>query len=98
MSYEVGNVLVRALRWEAAAVADQLDDLRVIVVPPILPDGEILRAASTLAKDHSLSFYDAVWAVTARRYELVLVSADPRLREAGPAESPTRTAQRLRLR
>lgn len=96
--YEVGNVLVRALRWDAAAVADQLDDLRVIVGPPILPDGEILREASTLARDHSLSFYDAAWAATARSYELVLVSADRRLQEAGLAESPTRTAKRLRLR
>jgi len=35
-SYEVGNVLTRALRWSAADVADQLDDLHAILGPPLL--------------------------------------------------------------
>ncbi|HEX5560464.1 MAG TPA: hypothetical protein VFX52_02400, partial [Nocardioidaceae bacterium] len=33
---EVGNVLVRASRWSATDVADQLDDLQQILGPPLL--------------------------------------------------------------
>lgn len=96
--YEVGNVLVRALGWDATTVGDQLDDLREIVGPPLAPSAEMLRDAGSLAEAHALSFYDASWAAAARSFGVTLVSADRRLRNVGLAESPTQTAERLRLR
>lgn len=95
--YEVGNVLVRALKWDAATAADQLDDLREIVGSPLAPSAEMLRDAASLAAIHSLSFYDASWAAAARGLGVVLVSADQRLLGADLAESPQQTAERLRL-
>lgn len=95
--YEVGNVLIRALNWDAATGGDQLDDLREIVGSPLTPSAETLRDAAMLADIHALSFYDAAWAAAARGFGVVLVSADRRLQEAGLAESPRQTADRLRL-
>lgn len=95
--YEVGNVLVRALHWEPAHVVDQLDDLQVILGPPLLMTDDWLRHAAHLAGRHGLTFYDASWAAAADRLEMTLVSADRELLAAGLAESPTVTAARLRL-
>jgi predicted nucleic acid-binding protein len=96
-TYEVGNVLVRALHWEPADVADQLDDLQTILGPPLVMTGDWLRHAAVLAHIHGLTFYDASWAATAERLGLVLVSADRHLLAAGLAESPTATVARLQL-
>lgn len=96
--YEVGNVLVRALRWAARDVADQLDDLRAICGSPLVATGEWLRDAADLASAYGLSFYDAAWAAAARGLTIPLVSADQRMVGAGLAESPTMITQRLRLR
>src|SRR6266480_7021621 len=73
--YELGNVLLRALRWRAADVADQLDDLRAIcsVVPIGAADQ---RPAAQLAEEHGLTFYDAVYAAAARSRGSVLATAD----------------------
>ncbi|MDQ2759399.1 MAG: type II toxin-antitoxin system VapC family toxin [Actinomycetota bacterium] len=95
--YEVGNVLVRALRWNAAAAADQLDDLRAVVGPPLVMTAAWLQRAAALAQDHALSFYDASWAATASELGMPLVSADPRLLDAGLAESPSQIVSRLKL-
>ncbi len=95
--YEVGNVLVRALRWEPSAVADQLDDLRTILGPPLVMTPEWLRHAATLAHTHTLSFYDASWAATAAELGMPLVSADRQLLAAGLAESPSEIVARLKL-
>jgi predicted nucleic acid-binding protein len=95
--YEVGNVLVRALRWEGEAVGDQLDDLREIVGAPLIPGSDSLRDAASLAAEHALSFYDTTWAAVARGLGVTLVSADGALQNAGLAESPTQTVDRLRL-
>lgn len=95
--YEVGNVLVRALRWEPSAVADQLDDLRAILGPPLVMTPEWLRHAATLAHTHTLSFYDASWAATAAELGMPLVSADRQLLAAGLAESPSEIVARLKL-
>jgi len=95
--YEVGNVLVRALRWNAAAAADQLDDLRAVVGPPLVMTAAWLRRAAALAQDHALSFYDASWAATASELGMPLVSADQRLLDAGLAESPSQIVSRLKL-
>ncbi len=95
--YEVGNVLVRALRWAASDVADQLDDLRAVVGEPLVMTADWLRQAARLAESHGLSFYDASWAATASALGIPLVSADQRLLDTGLAESPSQVASRLYL-
>lgn len=96
-SYEVGNVLTRALRWTATDVADQLDDLHAILGPPLVMTPIWLRRAATLAHIHTLSFYDASWAATAVELGIPLISADRGLLAAGLAESPSEIATRLKL-
>jgi len=95
--YEVGNVLLGALRWNAADTAGQLDDLVAIVGPPLVADAVILRRATDLAEQHGLSFYDGSWAAAAQELRIPLVTADRRLIAAGLAESPAEIANRLRL-
>lgn len=95
--YEVGNVLVRALRWEPSAVADQLDDLSTILGPPLVMTADWLRHAAALAHTHTLSFYDASWAATAAKLSMPLVSADRQLLAAGLAEAPSTIGARLKL-
>ncbi len=95
--YEVGNVLSRTLRWTAADVADQLDDLQTILGPPLIMTPSWLRRAATLAELHTLSFYDASWAATASELGVPLVSADHRLLDAGLAESASAITTRLGL-
>jgi predicted nucleic acid-binding protein len=95
--YEVGNVLVRALRWRAPEVSAQIDDLLTLVGAPISPLPEWHRDAAALAEAHSLSFYDASWAAAANALHVPLVSADQRLLAAGLAESPSEIANRLHL-
>lgn len=96
-SYEVGNVLTRALRWPAADVADQLDDLHAILGPALVMTPVWLRRAATLAHIHTLSFYDASLAATAGELGIPLISADHRLLAAGLAESPSEVTTRLKL-
>jgi predicted nucleic acid-binding protein len=95
--YEVGNVLVRALAWPAAAVADQLADLLTIVGTPLVLDPTWVAHAAELAVAHRLTFYDAAWAAAARGLGIALVSADRQLLAAGVAESATTVALRLGL-
>ena len=96
--YEVGNVLLTALHWPAAEIAGQLDDLVAICGAPLLLTPAWFREAASLGAAHQLTFYDAAWAASARGLGISLVSADISLLEAGLAESPTATAERLRLR
>lgn len=95
--YEVGNVLIRALKWPAVEVADQLDDLLLICGTPMVLTAEWLRVAAGLASELRLSFYDAAWAAAARGLACPLVSADHQLVAAGLAESPATVMRRLRL-
>lgn len=95
--YEVGNVLSRALRWRAADVADQLDDLHAILGLPLVMTPVWLRHAATLAHTHTLSFYDAGWAAAAVELGIPLISVDRRLLAADLAESPTEITIRLKL-
>jgi predicted nucleic acid-binding protein len=95
--YEIGNVLVRALGWDPADVADQLDDLLTIAGPPLIVSPAWLRQAALLAYQHNLSFYDASWAAASAELEVPLVSADRKLQGAGLAESPTQACIRLQL-
>lgn len=95
--YELGNVLLRALRWSARDVADQLDDLVTICGTPLVMLPGWLRGAALLGAAHNLTFYDAAWAASARALAIPLVSADTRLLGAGLAESPAGFAGRLGL-
>ena len=95
--YEVGNVLLRALRSPSNDVADQLDDLLTICGAPLTMTADWFRLAANLAGEHQLSFYDASWAAAAGALQIPLISADSRLLAAGMAESPTDIAHRLRL-
>lgn len=95
--YEVGNVLVRALRWPATDVAEQLDDLLTVVGAPLIFTRDWLHDAAALAAAHALSFYDASWAATSAALGIPLVSADRRLLAAGLAESPSAITSRLDL-
>lgn len=93
--YEVGNVLVRALRWSARDVADQLDDLLTICGTPIVMQPEWLHDAAVLATAYTLTYYDAAWAAAARGLEVPLVSADRALVEVGLALAPSAAAEQL---
>jgi predicted nucleic acid-binding protein len=92
--YELGNVLLRALRWSAADVADQLDDLRAIC-SVLAPSAAEQRLAAQLAEEHKLTFYDAVYAAAARSRGSALATADNALLDAGAGESPAAVAARL---
>lgn len=96
-TYEIGNVLIRSLRWRSADTADQLDDVNEILGPPLVMTPTALRDAASLAEVHTLSFYDASWAAAARDVGIVLVSAHRRLLSSGLAESPTQITARLHL-
>lgn len=92
--YELGNVLLRALRWPASDVADQLDDVRAICAV-LAPGAGELRLAARLAEAHTLTFYDAVYAVAARSRGAALATADQTLLDAGAGEPPSAIATRL---
>ena len=93
--YEMGNVLARALKWEARDVAEQLDDLLLIVGPPLAMSQPWLRTAADLASAHDLTFYAASWAAAASELGVPLVSADRQLISSGLALSPTALAAGL---
>ncbi len=93
--YEVGNVLIRALGWSGERTADQLDDLVTILGSPLTPTASCLRIAAELCGRHGLSYYDSVWAATARQLGIPLVSAHRKLIAASLAESPSAIAARL---
>ncbi len=95
--YEVGNVLSRSLRWSAADVADQLDDLHAIMGPTLTLSKSGRRRAAVLAETHALTYYDASWAAAAEELGVALVSAERQLLTAGLAESPISACNRLRL-
>ncbi|MGH7722124.1 MAG: type II toxin-antitoxin system VapC family toxin [Candidatus Dormibacteria bacterium] len=95
--YEMGNVLLRALHWSAAEVADQLDDLVAICGTPLVMAPEWRRDAALIGTTHQLTFYDAAWASSARAMGIPLVSADAQQLKAGLAESPAAVVERLRL-
>ena len=96
-TYEIGNVLIRALRWSASDAADQLDDLEEILGPVLAMTRAGVRDAASLADIHTLSFYDASWAAAACELGIALISADRRLLSTGLAESPTQVTARLQL-
>lgn len=96
-TYELGNILLRSLRWSAQDTADQLDDLTVICGPALVPAPAWHREAAALAQKHGLTFHDATFAAAARAVDGALISTDTQLLAAGLAESPTAFARRSGL-
>lgn len=95
--YELGNILLRRLRFPAEAAAAQLADL-LLICGPLLPwQDDWLPPAAAHAERHGLSFYDSCWATAAESFGVTLVSADRQLLAAGLAESPAAAAGRLAL-
>jgi predicted nucleic acid-binding protein len=94
--YELGNVLLRSLRWKATDVADQLDDLGAVcsIATPTEPE---LRLAAELAETHGLTFYDAAYAGVAGGRGAALATADRHLLGSGLGESSAALATRLGL-
>ena len=81
--YELGNVLVRALRLPAPAVAAQLDLLHRLCGPLVHPAPSWHARAAQLAEQHQLTFYDASWVAASEALGCPLVTADRRLLAAG---------------
>lgn len=94
--YELSNVLIRRRRWSVTDASDQLQDLLILLGPPVCLDAAWLSDALALAEEHGLSGYDAHWAAAARHLGVPLVSADRQLLDAELALSPTEAATRLR--
>lgn len=92
--YELGNVLLRALRWPSTEVAAQLDDVRAIC-PVLTPSSAELGLAAQLAEAHALTFYDAAYAAAAAGRGAALATADEALVDAGVGELPGAIAARL---
>ena len=92
--YEIGNVLIGALRWRPADVASQLDDLAAIC-PAIEATPADLRLAAQLASRHKLTFYDAAYAAVARERDAILATTDGRLLRAQLGTRPAVIASRL---
>ena len=92
--FELGNVLLRALGWQARQVADQLDDLRTMC-PIVRPGRDELRAAASIAESHGLTFYDAVYAAAARLQADALATADAALLASRTGERPGAILARL---
>ncbi len=80
--YEIGNVLLRSLRWPAERVASQLDDV-LAICSPLTPSITELHVAAELAHRHTLTFYDAVYAAVATGRSALLATADRELLRAG---------------
>lgn len=92
--YELGNVLVRALRQPAAVVTQQLDLLHRLCGPFLHPAPSWHARAAQTAETYRLSYYDASWAAAAEALDCPLVSADRRLLAVG-AISAVDAAARL---
>ena len=87
--YELGNVAARALGLPGERVGAILDRLELIC-------GEVLRMSPRARKDaaaravtHRLTFYDAAYWAVARERNIMLVTADAELLQAGAGVTPT---------
>ena len=85
--YEVRNALLAAERRGRVSqigTTERLDSLKAL---PILTDEETnLQAAFDLAREHGLSFYDALYLELAKRLGTTLATLDAELARAALAE------------
>ena len=94
--YELGNVLVRALKLEGAPSPGCAgDDPSSVRSPLTLSDAAFGQTADLATRD-ALTFYDAAFAIAAREYECTLVSADRRLLASGHAITLTQSMARFK--
>ena len=69
----------------------------MICGPPLAPTPQWRRKAATLAHQHRLTFYDALFVAAARTLEAPLVSIDGQLLAADLAEPPATFVSRVGL-
>ena len=85
--YEVRNALLAAERRGRVSqngTTERLDSLKAL---PIRTDGDTnLQAAFNLAREHGLSFYDALYLELAKRLGTTLATLDRKLAGAALAE------------
>lgn len=81
-AYEIGNVLLRALRQPAEAATLTVTGLRRLCAS-IVPTPTEHQLAAVLAAEHRLSYYDASYAAVARSRGMTLVTADRELLAIG---------------
>lgn len=74
--HEIGNILTRHSGWSPERIAAALELLLEICGDPIELAPEDHHPAAQLALEHDLTFYDASYAVIARRTGRGLLSAD----------------------
>jgi predicted nucleic acid-binding protein len=86
--YDLGELLLDELRWPAARVADQLDDVLVVCGPPLTMSAKWRRDAAAIAAQHAVSFAAASLVASARALGATLLSTDDTLTGAGLAETP----------
>lgn len=74
--YEVGNILTRHSRLEAVQIGAALGLLEDICGDPIDLTAEDRHSAAALAREHTLTFYDASYVAISLRTGRRLLSAD----------------------
>jgi predicted nucleic acid-binding protein len=93
--YEVGNILLYGrVRPPAAQVEGALADLFLLPLEVVSPTASDAQAASGLAAQHGITFYDATYLALAESQDCDFVTADGRLyrkvrgpHAGGPSES-----------
>jgi predicted nucleic acid-binding protein len=85
--YELGNVLMRSLKWSAARTASLLANLAQIC-PSEAPSLTDFTEAAGLAETYNLTFYDAAYAAVAAARGAAVATADTRLLTTGLGQSP----------
>lgn len=93
--YELGNVLVAALKRTAAQSAEVIDAALALCGPPLTLRSPAFGEVAETACADGLTFYDAAFAVAAREYNCTLISADRGLLGTGHAITLTQSMQRL---
>lgn len=93
--HEVGNVLTRHSGWSADQIAAALGLLFEICGDALELTPEDHQPTAELALEHDLTFYDASYAVIARRVGRLLLSADGDLLAPGLAVALPEATGRL---
>jgi predicted nucleic acid-binding protein len=77
-TYEVANVLGRALPNEAEQKMELLLDLQISVVDC---SEQMIRQCFTWMKEHQITFYDAAYLAAAYEIDALLLTSDEKFRE-----------------
>ncbi len=79
--YELVNVAVRRLGFDAPRARRAVADVYRLDAPVVAVDRQLASDAAGIAVDEGLSGYDAAFAAAARRVGVALLTADRRLAE-----------------